>query len=154
MKKLTTILIGLAISTSVVAENQDTHDITSATVVSDMKSTLDKLAPTVLTEQDRSLAKQWMLSETDWVKYKKIMSGPRGIWSPGLDPITALGVSETDSQERKRYAELWIKMETRRVELEIAFEVERRLAGTRIHGNQLAVNNASWIREWEQNRVE
>lgn len=154
MKKLATILIGLVISAGAVADNQGTQDSTSATVISDMKSTLDKEASTKLTERDKSLAKQWMLSETDWVKYKQIMIGPRGIWSPGLDPITALGVSETDPQERKRYAEIWIKVESRRAALEIAFEVERRAAAQRINGDQLAVNNESWIRDWERKRVE
>ena len=154
MKKLAYILLGFWVATGAYANNQNTQGSNSATVISDMKSTLDKEAASSLSEKDRSLAKQWMLSETDWVKYKQIMSGPRGIWSPGLDPITALGVSETDPQERKRYAELWIKMETRRAELEMAFEVERQRAASRILGNQLAVNNTSWIREWEEKRVE
>ena len=154
MKKLAYIVLGFLVTTGAYANNQSTQGSNSATVISDVKSTLDKEAAAPLTEKDRSLARQWMLSETDWVKYKQIMSGPRGIWSPGLDPITALGVSETDPQERKRYAELWIKMETRRAELEMAFEVERQRAANRILGNQLAVNNTSWIREWEEKRVE
>lgn len=154
MKNLGYILLGLLLTIGAYASNHSTQASNSETVILDMKSTLDKEAAASLTEKDRSLAKQWMLSETDWVKYKEVMSGPRGIWSPGLDPITALGVSETDPQERKRYAELWIKMETRRAELEMAFEVERQRAASNILGNQLAVNNTSWIREWEEKRVE
>ncbi|QFT57173.1 TIGR03759 family integrating conjugative element protein [Microbulbifer sp. THAF38] len=154
MNKLAYIVMGLAVSTYVSANNQTTQSNNSATVISDMKSTLDKEAAVTLTEKDKKLAKQWMLLETDWVKYKEIMSGPRGIWSPGLDPITALGVSETDPQERERYAELWIKIESRRAELEVAFEVERQRAASRVLGDQLAVNNSSWIRQWEQKRVE
>ena len=113
-------------------------------------STMDNQANMKLTMLEKSLAKQWMLSESDWVKYKQIMSGPRGVWSPGLDPLTALGVSETDPRERKRYAEIWIKMETRRAELEIAFEVERMMAGKRINGNKKAINNDAWIRDWNK----
>ena len=154
MKKVTVLLIGMTLSVSAIANNQHTQDSMSETVISDTRSTLDKEAAAKLTEHDKSLAKQWMLSETDWAKYKKIMSGPRGIWSPGLDPITALGVSETDPKERKRYADLWIKMETKRAELEIAFEVERQRAASRILGNQLAVNNSSWISEWQQKQAE
>lgn len=154
MNKLAYIALGLVLSIGAYANDKTTQGNNSATVISDMRSTLDKETAATLTENDKSLAKQWMLSETDWVKYKQIMSGPRGIWSPGLDPITALGVSETDPQERKRYAELWIKIETRRAELEMAFEVERQRAASRILGDQLAVNNSSWIREWEQKRIE
>ena len=64
-----------------------------------------------LTDEEKSLARQWGLTDDDWVKFKKIMAGPRGIWSPGLDPLTALGVMETESEERRRYAEIWMKME-------------------------------------------
>lgn len=153
MKKLVAIIFALALSADALAVNESTQD-NSETVFSGTQSTLDKEAAAKLTEQDKSLAKQWMLSESDWVKFKKVMSGPRGIWSPGLDPITALGVSETDPQERKRYAELWIKIETRRAELEIAFEVERQRAATRILGNQMAVNNTSWVQEWQRKQDE
>jgi len=119
----------------------------------ELKSTLDSSSDLKMSEEDKSLARQWQLTDSDWLKYKSIMKGPRGIWSPGLDPITALGVSETDLVERKRYAELWIKVETNRAELEIAFEVERQLAAKRINGDQLAVNNQRWVQEWEAKRI-
>lgn len=108
---------------------------------------------TDLSDEDRSLARQWMLTEQDWVKYKRIMTGPRGIWSPGLDPLTALGVMETDPSERRRYAEIWMRMEIRRSELELAFEVERMSASERILRGIPVVQNQSWIDNWntEQN---
>jgi integrating conjugative element protein (TIGR03759 family) len=59
------------------------------------------------------------------------MSDQRGIWSPGLDPITALGVSADTAAERKRYAELYVRTEFERTRKELAF--------------QLAVDNA-WAR--------
>lgn len=119
----------------------------------ELKSTLDASSELKMTEEDKSLARQWQLTDSDWLKYKSIMKGPRGVWSPGLDPITALGVSETNLAERKRYAELWIKVETKRAELEIAFEVERQLAAKRINGDQLAVKNQQWVQEWEEKRT-
>jgi integrating conjugative element protein (TIGR03759 family) len=126
------------------------NDYLTSDSFSNDKDLILKEAALQMSEVDKVLAKQWMLEDTDWIKYKEIMSGPRGIWSPGLDPLTALGVSETDPQERKRYAELWMKMEIRRVELELAFEVERQKAGKRIQGDLLAVNNQAWIDQWEQ----
>lgn len=115
-------------------------------------STTDEALST-LSDEEKALAKQWMLSENDWVKYKQVMAGPRGIWSPGLDPLTALGVSETDPRERRRYAEIWIKMEMRRAELELAFEVERTAAGKRII-SQPVVNNQKWIDDWNRKKME
>lgn len=154
MKTLSIIFFGLLVSFDLYASQRNARDTESSTVLTDSISTLDSESSVSLTDLDKSLAKQWMLKDSDWVKFKKIMSGPRGIWSPGIDPITALGVSETDPVERKRYAEIWIRMETRRAELEIAFEVERQRAAKLIHRDQLAVNNQPWIQEWENKRVE
>lgn len=134
---------------SIVSGMASATDTQSSNLFTEEKQLLDNEASMQMSEVDEALAKQWMLEESDWVKYKMVMSGPRGIWSPGLDPLTALGVSETDPQERRRYAELWMKMEIRRVELELAFEVERMKAGKRIQGDLLAVNNQPWIDQWE-----
>ena len=123
----------------------------STRIQSDSTTSLDKTSPTSLTDEERSLAKQWMLEESDWVKYKQIMSGPRGIWSPGLDPLTALGVSETDEQERARYALIWMKVESRRMELELAFEVERQIAAKQLFGDTPVINNRQWIEDWNRN---
>ncbi len=76
-------------------------------------------------------ARVWGLSDQEWRKYLQVMSDQRGIWSPGLDPITALGVSADTAAERKRYAELYVRTEFERTRKELAF--------------QLAVDNA-WAR--------
>ncbi|MGH8490233.1 MAG: hypothetical protein ACREXS_15530, partial [Gammaproteobacteria bacterium] len=44
----------------------------------------------VLTQVEQS--KRWGLTGEDWQRYERLMTGPRGIWSPHLDPVTALGV--------------------------------------------------------------
>lgn len=64
----------------------------------------------------------WGLTQEDWIRYQKLMQGHRGIMSPGLDPITALGVEATSESERQRYAELHVKFEKQRVEKELAFQ--------------------------------
>lgn len=149
MKKVALVILVSILSLNVFADMNDIKRI------SEMKDSLDEDAAYKLTEEERSLSKQWNLKESDWIKYKKLMSGPRGVWSPGLDPLTALGVSETDTQERKRYAEIWMKMESRRYELEIAFEVERMKAGKRLFGEDaLAIDNRAWIAEWERENKE
>lgn len=153
MKNLLISLLFVLSPSFAVAQEGDERSNKSKSINSEMMSSSDSQTDIKLSESEKRLAKQWSLMDSDWVKYKIIMQGPRGIWSPGLDPITALGVSETDPVERKRYAEIWIKMESRRAELEFAFEVERQSASKRIFGDKLAVNNVAWVQEWERNQV-
>ncbi len=50
------------------------------------------------------------------------MQGKRGIWSPGLDPITALGVHADTDAKRQRLAELYVRQEYKRTQDELAFQ--------------------------------
>ena len=145
--------VGITISGLAWADTDPSND--SSVEHTDARHSMMNSQRVDLTDDERSLARKWMLTENDWVKYKAVMSGPRGIWSPNLDPITALGVTETDPYERRRYADIWMQLETRRAELELAFEVERMDAAKRIIGNQPLVNNQSWKQQWlvDQNRV-
>jgi integrating conjugative element protein (TIGR03759 family) len=85
-----------------------------------VSETESALTDTVLTEE--ALAKRWHLSIEEWAKYKTLMDGPRGIWSPSLDPITVLGIDAETEAERKRYAELLVMVEFERVEKELLFQ--------------------------------
>lgn len=67
-------------------------------------------------------ALQWGLSVKDYQRYQELMQGARGIRSPGLDPLTALGIEATSQAEREKFAELWVKQEAVRVEKELAFQ--------------------------------
>jgi len=64
----------------------------------------------------------WGLKADEWARYKELMKGPLGILSPGLDPLTALGIEARDDAELMRYAELQAKFEARRVEKLLAFQ--------------------------------
>lgn len=86
-----------------------------------------------LTPAEQRLAQQFQLSEDDWLKYKEIMTGPRSIWNPNLDPITTLGVEAKTEAERIRYAEIWMRVETQRTERELAFERARMKAAKRLY---------------------
>jgi integrating conjugative element protein (TIGR03759 family) len=68
-------------------------------------------------------AQTWGLSEAEFRRYQSLMAGQRGQWSPGLDPITALGVSTDSEAERRRFAELFVKTEFERTRKELAFQV-------------------------------
>ncbi|OLU25500.1 integrating conjugative element protein [Pseudomonas sp. PA15(2017)] len=95
------------------------------------------------TSQEAATAKAWNLDESEWRQYKQIQAGPRGIWSPGLDPITSLGLNaETDAQ-RRRYAELLVRIEKQRVEQELAFQREYDAAWIRLYPDLLPIASST-----------
>ncbi|MGC0808247.1 TIGR03759 family integrating conjugative element protein [Pantoea agglomerans] len=101
-------------------------------------------------------AQQWGLSDSDWSRYQMLMKGERGIMSPGLDPLTALGVETNNSTERRRLAELWVKHEYQRTEKELAFQRDVNAAWLRLYPETLAVNmdaNAAGIAHDTQGRL-
>ena len=55
---------------------------------------------------DERLARDWGLRSDEWARYRQLMQGPLGIYSPNLDPLTALGIEARSDEERNRYAEL------------------------------------------------
>ena len=50
------------------------------------------------------------------------MEGPLGIYSPNLDPLSALGIEARSDEERQRYAEMQVQAESRRVEKLLAYQ--------------------------------
>lgn len=89
----------------------------------------------VLSETQHAVesASQWGLTDPEWQRYRMIMTQKRGVWSPGLDPLTALGVSADTASERKRFAELYVRAEFERVRNELAFQVEVDQAWKRLY---------------------
>lgn len=98
-------------------------------------------------QQSHQNAQQWGLSDTEWQKYQQLMQGKRGVQSPGLDPLTTLGVESDNPADRRRLAELWVKEEYQRTEKELEFQREVNAAWNRLYPNALAVNmgNAAGI---------
>lgn len=76
--------------------------------------------------------------------------------SPGIDPLTALGVESDSSGERRRLAELWVRHEYARAEKELAFQREINAAWLRLYPETLSVNmgsNAAGIAHDTQGRL-
>ena len=71
---------------------------------------------------DERLARDWGLRPEEWARYRQLMQGPLGIYSPNLDPLTALGIEARSDEERNRYAELQVQAESRRVGKMLAYE--------------------------------
>ncbi|MDR6581534.1 TIGR03759 family integrating conjugative element protein [Pseudomonas extremaustralis] len=75
-----------------------------------------------LGRSDSEQAASWGLTEQEWTRFEQIQAGPRGFWSPNLDPLTALGVEAETDQARQRYAELQVVLEAKRAERELAYQ--------------------------------
>ncbi|WP_233141479.1 TIGR03759 family integrating conjugative element protein [Aggregatibacter actinomycetemcomitans] len=70
----------------------------------------------------QSKAQEWGLTVEEWNKYEQLKNGERGTWSPGLDPLTTLGIEAQTEQKRNYYARLLAKKMHERVEKELAFQ--------------------------------
>ncbi|MFJ4346331.1 TIGR03759 family integrating conjugative element protein [Pseudomonas sp. NPDC089401] len=67
-------------------------------------------------------ARDWGLKPEEWNRYQQLMQGPLGIYSPNLDPLSALGIEAQSDTERQRYAALQVQAEARRVEKLLAYQ--------------------------------
>jgi len=67
-------------------------------------------------------AKDFGLNQEEWGRYRELMRGPLGIYSPNLDPLTALGIEARSADERRHIAELQVRLEARRAEKTLAYQ--------------------------------
>ena len=96
-----------------------------------------------LQRADTHAAQHWGLTEQEWTRFEEIQRGPRGYWSPNLDPLTALGVEARDAAERQRYAELQVRLEAARAERELAYQRAYDEAWQRLHPGLLPLQGAA-----------
>ena len=92
-----------------------------------------RISATRLSPTEQSQATAWQLTDTEWLEYKRIMAGPRGNWSPDLDPVTVLGIEAESDAERRRYAELLARIEHGRSLKESRFQLEYDRAIARLY---------------------
>jgi integrating conjugative element protein (TIGR03759 family) len=85
---------------------------TFSTFRTDAASTIDRAL----------LARQWGLREEELDRYRALMQGPLGTYSPHLDPLSALGIEAQSDAERQRYAELQVEAEAARVEKLLTYQ--------------------------------
>ncbi|WP_407315429.1 TIGR03759 family integrating conjugative element protein [Pseudomonas sp. nanlin1] len=89
---------------------------------------------------DEKLARDWGLRQEEWTRYRELMAGPLGIYSPNLDPLSALGTEARSDEERRHYAELQVQAEARRVDKLLAYQRAYDEAWQRLHPNLQRVN--------------
>jgi integrating conjugative element protein (TIGR03759 family) len=88
---------------------------------------------TIAADLDERLARDWGLQAEEWERYQQLMHGPLGVYSPNLDPLSALGIESRTDEERRRYAELQVQTEARRVEKMLAYQRAYDEAWKRLH---------------------
>ncbi len=117
-KHLRLVTSGLAITSLMTLAPSCSNAATSATAAQESVETISLNRDS----EQLELASKWGLTLEDWSRYQAVMKGPRGIYSPGLDPLTALGIEAESAEERRRYAALQVKAERQRVENELAYQ--------------------------------
>jgi len=88
---------------------------------------------TTIVLSDERAARDWGLNTDEWSRYRELMDGPLGVYSPNLDPLTALGIEARSDEERRRYAELQVVAEARRIEKTLAYQRAYDEAWQRLH---------------------
>ena len=89
---------------------------------------------------DDRAARDWGLQPQEWARYQELMAGPLGIHSPNLDPLSALGIEARSDEERRRYAEMQVQAEARRVEKLLAYQRAYDEAWQRLNPGMQRVN--------------
>jgi len=129
--RFTAVGLVLAMSLPVYATNLATTPMTETGAVS---STTEG---SVLSESERTRARTWNLSETEWRRYRQLMQGVRGSISPEtISPIEVLGIHARDEAERQRYADAWARAMHEDVDRILAFQRAYDAAGKRLYPNE------------------
>lgn len=89
---------------------------------------------------EQSKAQMWDLKPKEWRRYQQLMDGPLGVYSPAIDPLTALGIEARDGEELKRYTELQAHAEYKRVTKLFAYQNAYNEAFARLYPNLLTVD--------------
>lgn len=70
-----------------------------------------------------NLANMYGLDMTQWKEYQTVLKGPRGLWSPNIHPLMALGMRKgIKDAERKKLARQYATVRYERIQRELAFE--------------------------------
>ena len=89
-----------------------------------------------LSFSQEQLAQMYGLDMKQWSQYQTLLKGPRGLWSPNIHPLMALGMRKGIKEpERKRLAKQYATIHFERVKRELAFEHAVFEAGMKKYGH-------------------
>lgn len=109
------------------------------TAASSSATPIERASP--ITASDDARPHAWGLDAAEWSRYQQLMQGPLGIYSPNLDPLTALGVEARSDTERQHYAELQVRAEALRVQKELSYQHAYDVAWKRLFPDQVPVRS-------------
>ena len=95
------------------------------------------------TSADIARAKSFGLTTEEWARFRELMRGPLGVFSPNLDPLTALGIEARSVEERRHIAELQVRVEAQRVEKTFAYQRAYDDAWKRVYPGLQPVRNGA-----------
>ncbi|CAK0039102.1 integrating conjugative element protein%2C PFL_4693 family [Burkholderia pseudomallei] len=107
--------------------------------VSSPATSIERASPIAASDEVRAHA--WGLDATEWSRYQQLMQGPLGIYSPNIDPLTALGIEARSDAERQHYAELQVRAEAQRVQKELVYQHAYDAAWKRLFPDQVPVRS-------------
>lgn len=110
-------ILALIIGGALVAHRVQADPV--ATTTSERQTTVEQTRATAV---DLERAKMSGLNPEEWQRYATLLRGPRGLWTPALDPIWMLGIHARTDDERRKYAEMAVQQEHARVAGELAFQ--------------------------------
>lgn len=134
MKRFNVVLLSGVLTVSTVA-------FAVSPVIQGNSQTVDTLLQTLEQQKMTRSAQEWGLTTEEWQRYETLKKGRRGVLSPGLDPLTMLGIEARSDEERHHFAELTVKQEFQRVEAELAFQREVNSAWMRVYPGVLPVQD-------------
>jgi integrating conjugative element protein (TIGR03759 family) len=106
------------------------------------RNTQSQVRSTTDAQLEERLARDWGLQTDEWTRYRRLMQGPLGIYSPNLDPLTALGIESSSEEERQHFAQMQVQVEGRRVEKMLAYQRAYDEAWKRLHPTLQPLNRA------------
>lgn len=104
------------------------------------ESQTTRVEQTQVEQSRQQTAQAWGLDQKEFERFESIMKGPRGTWSPNIDPLTALGLEARTPAERQKYAEQLVKAERARAEAELSLQRAYDAAWKRLYPNDMPVN--------------
>ncbi|CAD5691780.1 TIGR03759 family integrating conjugative element protein [Escherichia coli] len=134
MKKFNAVLLSGVLTVSTVA-------LAASSVNQENSLTVNTSLQMLEQQQMTKSAQEWGLTAEEWQRYEMLRKGRRGVLSPGLDPLTMLGIEARSDEERRHFAELTVKQEFKRVEAELAFQREVNSAWGRVYPGVLPVQD-------------
>ncbi len=111
MKKSITLFFGLLFLSTNVFSNDVINTSTQNTISQN----------TTINTTHLGTAKDWGLTDTEWLKYLKLMRGPSGQYYAELSPPKVLGINADTAEDLQHYAEIAAREEHDKLERELLF---------------------------------